>query len=148
MVRHFDHVTFVVADVARAAAFFALLGFVEDKRVVIAGAKFARYMGVDGIEAEHVTLVLAGAAPRTEIQLLNYRRPTTTAASDGSVNPTRPGFNHICFAVDDLAAELARLRPQGVALLNDVMEFHDRKLVFLAGPEGIVVELSQWGKTG
>jgi hypothetical protein len=24
------------------------------------------------------------------------------------------------------------------------MLFHDRKLVFLAGPEGVVVELAQW----
>jgi catechol 2,3-dioxygenase-like lactoylglutathione lyase family enzyme len=145
MVRHFDHVTFVVADVARAAAFFALLGFVEDKRVVIAGPKFARYMRVEGIEAEHVTLVLAGASPRTEIQLLHYRRPSDTAAGDGAAIPTRPGFNHICFAVDDLAGEVARLGAHGVVPLNEVMEFHDRKLVFLAGPEGIVVELSQWG---
>jgi catechol 2,3-dioxygenase-like lactoylglutathione lyase family enzyme len=145
MVRHFDHVTFVVADVARAAAFFALLGFIEDKRVVIAGPKFARYMRVDGIEAEHVTLVLANAAPRTEIQLLHYRRPSGTEASDGAISPTRPGFNHICFAVDDLAREVARLQAHGVGLLNEVMEFHDRKLVFLAGPEGVVVELSQWG---
>jgi catechol 2,3-dioxygenase-like lactoylglutathione lyase family enzyme len=145
MVKHFDHVTFVVADVARAAAFFALLGFVEDKRVVIAGPKFARYMRVDGIEAEHVTLVLANAEPRAEIQLLHYRRPSGMEASDGAVSPMRPGFNHICFAVDDLAAEVARLGAHGVARLNEVMEFHDRKLVFLAGPEGIVVELSQRG---
>jgi len=26
------------------------------------------------------------------------------------------------------------------------MEFHDRKLVFLDGPEGITVELAQWLK--
>jgi catechol 2,3-dioxygenase-like lactoylglutathione lyase family enzyme len=146
MVKHFDHVTFVVEDIARAKAFFALLGFVEDKAVVIAGPKFARYMRVDGIEAEHVTLALADTNPRTEIQLLKYRHPPSAAA--GADDPTRRGFNHICFAVDDLAAELARLRAHGVALLNEVMDFHDRKLVFLAGPEGIVVELSQWHPGG
>jgi hypothetical protein len=27
---------------------------------------------------------------------------------------------------------------------NDIMEFHDRKLVFIAGPEGVTVELAQW----
>jgi len=27
---------------------------------------------------------------------------------------------------------------------NDIMQFHDRKLVFIAGPEGITVELAQW----
>ena len=143
MVKRFDHVTFVVSDVAKAKAFFALLGFAEDKAVVIAGPKFARYMRVEGIEAEHVTLVLEGAKPRTEIQLLKYRHPA--AAPAGAADPpTRPGFNHICFAVDDIAAELDRLRAHGVATLNEVMDFHDRKLVFVAGPEGIVVELSQW----
>src|SRR5262245_51728248 len=89
MVKHFDHVTFVVQDVAKAKAFFALLGFAEDKDVVIAGPKFARYMRVEGIEAEHVTLVLAGASPRTEIQLLKYRHPA--AAAGAGSDPTRPG---------------------------------------------------------
>jgi len=26
------------------------------------------------------------------------------------------------------------------------MQFHDRKLVFLSGPEGVTVELAQWMK--
>ena len=147
MVKHFDHVTFVVDDVARAKRFFALLGFTEDKAVVIAGPKFAHYMRVDGIEAEHVTLVLAGASPRTEIQLLKYRHPPAGGAGTGP-QPTRLGFNHICFAVDDIAAELDKLRAHGVAPLNEVMDFHDRKLVFVAGPEGIVVELSQFHGAG
>jgi catechol 2,3-dioxygenase-like lactoylglutathione lyase family enzyme len=54
------------------------------------------------------------------------------------------GFNHICFAVDDIEAEVRRLRANGVRTLNSVMDFHDRRLVFLAGPEGVTVELAQW----
>jgi hypothetical protein len=27
---------------------------------------------------------------------------------------------------------------------NEVMDFHDRKLVFLAGPDGVTIELAQW----
>jgi hypothetical protein len=42
--------------------------------VVIAGEPFASYMGVPGIEAEHVTLVLENVTPRTEIQLLPASR--------------------------------------------------------------------------
>ena len=75
MVKHFDHLTIVVQDVDRAKAFFALLGFREAISVVIAGEPFASYMGVPGIEADHVTLVLENAAPRTEIQLLRYHHP-------------------------------------------------------------------------
>ena len=73
MVKNFDHCTIVVRDIDRAKMFFGLLGFKEAISVVIAGEPFASYMGVPGIEADHVTLVLENASPRTEIQLLRYR---------------------------------------------------------------------------
>jgi catechol 2,3-dioxygenase-like lactoylglutathione lyase family enzyme len=143
MVKHFDHATIVVRNVARAIEFFELLGFKREISVVIAGEKFARYMGVDGIEAEHVTLVLQNATPRTEIQLLNYHRPG--AIDDPHVRDlNKLGFNHICFAVDDIEAEVAKMKSHGFETRNEIMDFHSRKLVFLAGPEGVTVELSQW----
>ena len=96
----------------------------------------ASYIGVPGIEAEHVTLVLENASPRTEIQLLRYRHP------DRDLN--KLGMNHICSAVDDIEAEIARLRASGFATRNEVLDFHSRKLVFIEGPEGVTIELSQW----
>ena len=143
MITHFDHVTVAVRDVDAAKSFFALLGFKEDQSVVISGPKFAAYMGVEGIEAEHVTLVLANASPRLEVQLLKYRRP------DPLFDPhryrlDRLGFNHICFAVDDIEAMVATLRAHGIRMRNASMDFHQRKLVFIAGPEDITVELSEW----
>ena len=143
MVRHFDHATIVVRDVALAIKFFGLLGFKLDQSVVIAGETFARYMGVAGIEAEHVTLVLENATPRTEIQLLHYRQPAPI--DDPHIRDLQKlGFNHICFAVDDLDAEVTKMKANGFETRNDVMDFHSRKLVFLSGPEGVTVELSQW----
>ena len=143
MVKHFDHVTIVVRDVEAAKQFFSLLGFIEDKSVVIAGQPFSAYMGVDGIEAEHVTLVLANVSPRTEVQLLKYRHPDPIA--DPAIgNLTKLGFNHVCFAVEDMEAEVERLKAKGVRFRNEVMDFHNRKLVFLLGPEGITVELAEW----
>jgi catechol 2,3-dioxygenase-like lactoylglutathione lyase family enzyme len=143
MILHIDHVTVAVRDVDEAKAFFALLGFVEEKSVIISGELFARYMGVEGIEAEHVTLVSTQATPRFEIQLLRYIRPERLPDADLN-NLARPGYNHICFAVKDLEAEVKRLTSQGVRLRNAIMDFHDRKLVFLSGPEGITVELAEW----
>ena len=143
MILHIDHVTVVVRDVAKAMAFFALLGFVEEKSVVISGAKFASYMGVEGIEAEHVTLVSKQASPRFEIQLLRYIRPERLPDADVE-NLAKPGYNHICFAVQGLETEVKRLTTHGITLRNDIMDFHDRKLVFLSGPEGITVELAEW----
>jgi len=145
MIKSFDHVTIVVRDIEAAKQFFGLLGFEEDTSVVIAGPQFSTYMGVDGIEADHVTLALANASPRTEVQLLKYRHPNPLP-DPTSGNLTRLGFNHVCFAVDDLEAEVARLKAQGVQLRNEVMEFHDRRLVFLSGPEGVTVELAEWDR--
>ena len=143
MPTHFDHLTIVVRVVDRAKAFFAVLGFKEAISVVIAGEPFASYMGVPGIEAEHVTLVLENATPRTEIQLLRYRHPDPL--SDPHIRDLyKLGMNHVCFAVDDIEAEVAKFRAGEFKTRNEIMDFHSRKLVFLDGPEGVTVELSQW----
>jgi catechol 2,3-dioxygenase-like lactoylglutathione lyase family enzyme len=142
MVTHFDHMTIVVRDLDAAKRFFGLLGFEHDRSVVISGNVFSEYMGIPDIEAEHVTLVLTGAVPRAEVQLLAYRVPHPEP------NPhieqlNTVGFNHICFAVENLDDELGRLRAAGIETRNDILNFHGRKLVFLRGPEGITVELSE-----
>jgi len=76
MLKRFDHLTIVVRDVARAKAFFAVLGFKEAMSVVIAGEPFASYMGVAGIEAEHVTLVLDGSSRAPRSSCSNIAIPT------------------------------------------------------------------------
>lgn len=143
MIRHFDHVTVCVSDLEAAKRFFGLLGLDEDKSVVISGEPFAAYMGLDAVEADHVTLVLRGASPRFEIQLLHYRRPVPIKDAN-MARLDRVGFNHICFAVDDIEATVADLRANGVEVRSELKRFHNRRLVFLTGPDGITVELAQW----
>jgi catechol 2,3-dioxygenase-like lactoylglutathione lyase family enzyme len=143
MVKNFDHLTVVVNDIDNAKRFFGLLGFDEAASVVISGERFAEYMDVPGIEAQHVTLVLRDATPRTEIQVLKYLRPEPIPNPDlGDLH--KIGFNHVCFAVDDIEAEVAKLRAAGYRTRNEILDFHARKLVFIEGPEGITVELAQW----
>ena len=141
MIRKFDHITIVVSDLDAARRFFTLLGFTEKIAVVISGPEMDNYMGVPGLEADHVTLAIDD--PHSEVQLLHYRHPT--AIADPNIRKLdKIGFNHICFSVDDLEAEIARLTAAGIRLRNRMMDFHKRKLVFLEGPEGITVELAQW----
>ena len=54
MVRNFDHVTIVVRDVEAAKHFFGLLGFRETHSAVISGKVMEDYMGIKGIEADHI----------------------------------------------------------------------------------------------
>lgn len=143
MVRRFDHLTIAVRDLDVARRFFGLLGFKEAIAVVLAGEPFASYMGVPGIEADHVTLVRENVMPRTEIQLLHYRHPDPMA-DPHIADMHKIGFNHGCFATDNIEWRSPRCgrrasRPAAVSL-----DFHARKLVFLEGPKGVTVELSQW----
>lgn len=141
MVKNFDHVTIVVRDIEAAKRFFGLLGFRETHSAVISGKVMEDYMGIKGIEADHITLAIDN--PHSEVQLLRYRHPD--AVVDANISKlNKLGFNHICFAVEDLDAEVARLTAAGIELRNSVMDFLSRKLVFLRGPEDITVELAQW----
>lgn len=141
MVKSFDHITVVVRDIEAAKSFFALLGFEEIQSGVISGKAMEDYMGVKDIEADHITLAIEN--PHTEVQLLHYRHPNMIVDAD-IANLNKLGFNHICFAVDDLEAEVRKLTAAGVRLRNRIMEFHNRKLVFLYGPEDVTIELAQW----
>ena len=139
----FDHVTLAVEDLDGAVEFFGLLDFAETKRVVVSGPAMSAYMGIGDWEADHVTLELRGAPTHQEVQLLRFHRPTPRSDPQES-DLARLRFNHVCFAVDDLDAALARLREAGVEVRNDVLEFHDRRLVFVRGPGDITVELAEW----
>jgi catechol 2,3-dioxygenase-like lactoylglutathione lyase family enzyme len=138
----FDHMTVVVADLDAARRFFGLLGFSERVAVVAHGEEIARYMGMEGWEADHVTLVLEDAPVHQEVQLLRFHHPAAEP-DDGAGTLSRLGFNHVCFRVADLDATLAHLAAHGVTARNEIMDFHERRLVFVDGP-GIVVELAEW----
>jgi catechol 2,3-dioxygenase-like lactoylglutathione lyase family enzyme len=138
----FDHITIVVTDLPAAQRFFGLLGFEESIAVVASGARVSEYMGIPGWESDHVTLTLAGVDVHQEIQLLHFHAPPIKHDS-GAGTLDRTGFNHVCFRVNDLAAMLEHLAANGITPRNEVLEYHDRKLVFLDGP-GVVVELAEW----
>ena len=143
MLKNPDHISFVVRDLEAAKEFFSLLGFELAIETVISGTTFADYMNVPGIEADHVTMVLKGCSPRFEVQLLHYRSPA--AIPDRHIRDlNHVGFNHLCFTVDDIEAEVARLKTGGVELRNEILDYHQRKIVFLEGPEGTTLELAQW----
>lgn len=142
-VEGFDHATIVVEDLEAAKDFLRLLGFVEDITAVASGPEMSKYMGIADWEADHVSLALEGVTPRQEVQLLRFHHPAPLA-DPGRGSLARVGFNHLCFRVRDLDAVLERLAAAGVTPRNQVLEYHDRRLVFLNGPAGVVVELAEW----
>ncbi len=140
MVMYPNHLTIAVNEVTPAKEFFELLGFEETETKFISGPVMEEYLDVPGIEAEHVTMVLKGCDPYFDIQLLKYNNPKPTP-NEHVRDLTTVGFNHMCFAVEDLDATLASLKAAGVKMRNKGMEFRDYKMAFIWGPEGITIEL-------
>lgn len=71
--------------------------------------------------------------------------PTSSAGRpmpDGA-RPAPGGWNRIHLIVDDLAAEVARLRARGVELRNDVVTGPGGSQILLVDPSGNLVELFQ-----
>ena len=143
MILHPDHVTIAVRDPEAAIELFGLLGFARDHVATIDGGEPAAYMGMPTMHAEHITLVLEGADPRFEIQLLHFLGDLPPEAEDAPEpsNVTVIGLNHLALRVDDLAATRAVLAAHGVPALNDEMDYIGRKLQFFRGPDGVTIEL-------
>jgi methylmalonyl-CoA/ethylmalonyl-CoA epimerase len=59
-----------------------------------------------------------------------------------------PGIHHVCFAVDDLEAALARCRAAGVRLIDEVPRLgaEGKRIAFLhpSATAGVLVELSEY----
>ena len=110
MLRNPDHVTIAVADAAPAIEFFALLGFRKEHVTTIDGGEPAAYMGMPGMKAQHITLALDGAAPRFEIQLLEFEPTPGADPGEHPTNLRRRGYNHLAFRVDDIEAVTTRCR--------------------------------------
>src|SRR5438309_8847171 len=71
--------------------------------------------------------------------------PTSSAGRpmpDGA-KPGPGGWNRIHFIVDDLGAEVARLRDAGAGFRNDIVEGPGGKQILMQDPSGNLVELFQ-----
>ena len=144
LLRNPDHITIAVANAATAIEFFELLGFRKQHVALIDGGPPARYMGMPDMKAQHITLVLEGAEPRFEIQLLEFDTRPLDDPGEHPTNLGRRGYNHLAFRVDDIKAATDHLVANGVKMLNDEMDYISRRLRFFEGPEGITLELVQW----
>lgn len=98
----------------------------------------------ESVTSEHVTtsFFMAGQA---KIELLEATSPESAIARH--IEKRGEGIHHIAFEVDDIHAEMTRLRAAGFQLLNEAPKRGaDNKLVCFVHPksaQGVLVELCQ-----
>jgi catechol 2,3-dioxygenase-like lactoylglutathione lyase family enzyme len=115
------NVRYMVSDVAQAIAFYTdVLGF---EVLTSAAPAFA------DVQRGNLRLLLSGPAS-------SAGRPMP----DGET-PGPGGWNRIHFIIDDLEAEVARLRDQGATFRNEIISGPGGKQILLLDPSGNVIEL-------
>jgi catechol 2,3-dioxygenase-like lactoylglutathione lyase family enzyme len=75
--------------------------------------------------------------------LLSGPKSSAGRAMPDGAKPVPGGWNRIHFLVDDLDAEVERLRTAGAVFRNDVVEGPGGKQILLQDPSGNIVELFQ-----
>ncbi|MES2275798.1 MAG: methylmalonyl-CoA epimerase [Bacteroidota bacterium] len=97
---------------------------------------------VEEVLSEHVKTAFLQTGPN-KIELLEATHPDSAIAK--FIAKKGEGIHHIAFEVDDIVAEMERLRKEGFVLLNDEPKLGaDNKLVCFVHPKGtngVLVEL-------
>lgn len=119
------------------------------KDLTTAEAVYTRLLGVapykrEEVEREGVLTSFFQVGPN-KIELLESTRPDGPIAK--AIEKRGEGIHHVAFEVDDIRAEMARLKAEGFTLLSDEPKpGADNKLVCFVHPKaanGVLVELCQ-----
>ena len=131
MLTNLEHLGLAVHDLEAATALYTtLLGMAPYKTEHVASESVDTvFFQVGGSKIE----LLAGTSPDSAITKFLGKKPE--------------GIHHVAFEVDDIWAEMARLRGEGFILLNEEPKRGaDNKLVCFVHPKsaaGVLVELCQ-----
>ncbi len=126
-----EHIGIAVRDLENASLVYErLLGCPSYKKEIV--------------ESEHVITEFFKVGD-TKIELLESISETSAIAS--FIGKRGEGIHHVAFAVDDIIAEMERLKNEGFVLLNETpKKGADNKLVCFVHPKsanGVLIELCQ-----
>lgn len=130
-----DHIHIYSKDPESAATFYKQsFGAEEAMRNVGATGGLRIFMSLGGL------MLVIGSFP--------FARSTSAAPENGDSHQHGMGLDHFGLRVEDLEAAVEEFREMGVQILTEPV--HDPSgisYVFIAAPDGVIVELTQYGDT-
>jgi methylmalonyl-CoA/ethylmalonyl-CoA epimerase len=131
LMKHIEHIGIAVKNLEFSNELFTrLLGSAPYKQ--------------EGVESEGVMTSFFQTG-QTKIELLEATNPDSPIAK--FIEKKGEGIHHIAFEVEDIVAEMKRLKSEGFILLNEVpKKGADNKLVCFLHPKGtnsVLIELCQ-----
>lgn len=139
MIRSIRHTGLVVADLEKSLKFWCeLLGFQVKRRMIESGNHLDEMMGLSGVNVETVKL---SSNDGSLIELLKFNSHPNSMIWSGA--PYTTGFTHVALTVDDLDRCLLKLEKNGYSSINKPQISPDGnvKVLYIRGPEGVLIEL-------
>jgi len=140
-----DHINIVVKNLEAAKTFFIKFGFTVQREGILEGKWIDTLTRLKNVKAEYVALCLYNG--ETKLELLKFINPENLSTCDNDVI-NKTGFRHMAFEVKSIENVVKNLKEQGIEFLSSIQEYKEtnKKLCYLKGPEGIVLELAEYGK--
>ena len=143
MLKKINHVNIVVSNLEETKAFFIQLGFEVGDESELSGEWISSIVDLPDVKARYVTLSLPNT--ETNLELIEYTSPQSQ--KDPNMDRANQiGFRHIAFEVDNIEDEVRRLKDIGIKFLSSIHTYPrtGKRLVYLWGPDRILLELAQY----
>jgi catechol 2,3-dioxygenase-like lactoylglutathione lyase family enzyme len=140
-IHHIDHVGIIVNDLAAAKAFFLDFGLELQGEGEAEGELLDKVVGLNDVKTGYVFLRTPDG--EANIELIKFYTPSNEKGIQKPFANTL-GIRHIAFVVEDIEAHVARFKKQGVEVFSEIQHYEGGyKLIYVRGPEGIILELAE-----
>ncbi|ULT59435.1 VOC family protein [Neobacillus drentensis] len=140
-INRIDHVSINVNDLSEAKAFFLDLGLEVQAEWELDGEQLDRIVGLKDVKTACVGMGMPDG--QAWIELVKFYTPSDERNNQKPFANTL-GIRHICFAVEDLEAIVAKLKKRGTEIFSEIEQYGESyKLCYVRGPEGIILELAE-----
>ncbi|KQL33680.1 VOC family protein [Psychrobacillus sp. FJAT-21963] len=140
-INRIDHVSINVNNLSEAKAFFLDLGLQVQAEWELDGEQLDRIVGLNDVKTAGVGLGMPDG--EAWIELVKFYTPSDEKDIQQPFANTL-GIRHICFAVEDIEAVVAKLKKRGTEIFSEIQQYEESyKLCYVRGPEGIILELAE-----